>query len=109
MNQAVNTPKKLEALINDTAQGARNINHTAIDESVKQALLTEIKKLLIEQDAVLVAHYYVDDELQDLADATGGTGRRQRLRAFPVPAVGCSRRGRRWPSCGVGHAGRCVG
>ena len=73
MNQAVNTPKKLEALINDTAQGARNINHTAIDESEKQALLTEIKKLLIEQDAVLVAHYYVDDELQDLADATGGT------------------------------------
>ena len=73
MNQAVDTPKKLGALINDTAQSARNISHSAIDETEKQALLAEIKKLLKAQDAVLVAHYYVDDELQDLADATGGT------------------------------------
>ncbi len=37
-------------------------------ETVKQ----EIKNLLKEQDAVLVAHYYVDQELQELAEETGG-------------------------------------
>jgi quinolinate synthase len=31
-----------------------------------------IATLLREQDAVLVAHYYVDEDLQELADATGG-------------------------------------
>lgn len=38
----------------------------------RDALLAQIKKLLLERDAVLVAHYYVDDDLQMLADDTGG-------------------------------------
>jgi len=38
----------------------------------KKAVKDEIKKLLKEQDAVLVAHYYVDQELQELAEETGG-------------------------------------
>jgi len=36
------------------------------------ALKARIKRLLKEQQAVLVAHYYVDADLQDLADETGG-------------------------------------
>ena len=36
------------------------------------ALRTRIKKLLRERDAVLVAHYYVDAELQRLAEETEG-------------------------------------
>jgi quinolinate synthase len=32
----------------------------------------KIKKLLIEKDAVLVAHYYTDPEIQALAEETGG-------------------------------------
>ena len=32
-----------------------------------------IKELLQQRDAVLVAHYYVDPEIQDLAEETGGT------------------------------------
>ena len=31
-----------------------------------------IRQLLAEQDAVLVAHYYTDGDLQDLAEETGG-------------------------------------
>ena len=31
-----------------------------------------IKRMLKEQDAVLVSHYYVHPDLQDLAEATGG-------------------------------------
>ncbi|MDY7572875.1 quinolinate synthase NadA [Actimicrobium sp. CCI2.3] len=38
----------------------------------KVALKERIKRLLIEKQAVLVAHYYVDADLQDLAEETGG-------------------------------------
>lgn len=40
--------------------------------SEKTELKERIKRLLKERDAVLVAHYYVDAELQDLAEETGG-------------------------------------
>ena len=36
------------------------------------ALVSDIKRLLKEQNAVLVAHYYTDTELQKIADETGG-------------------------------------
>ena len=36
------------------------------------ALKARIKQMLKEQDAVLVAHYYVHPDLQDLAEETGG-------------------------------------
>ncbi len=35
-------------------------------------LIEEIRNLLVEKDAVLVAHYYTDEDLQMIADATGG-------------------------------------
>lgn len=38
----------------------------------RTALKERIKKLLKEREAVLVAHYYVDADLQDLAEETGG-------------------------------------
>ncbi len=38
----------------------------------RETVKNEIKNLLKEQDAVLVAHYYVDQELQELAEETGG-------------------------------------
>ena len=38
----------------------------------KAELIARIKRMLEEQDAVLVAHYYVHPDLQDLAEATGG-------------------------------------
>lgn len=38
----------------------------------KLALRARIKELLIREDAVLVAHYYTDPELQSLAEETGG-------------------------------------
>jgi quinolinate synthase len=38
----------------------------------KDALRDEIKVLLKARDAVLVAHYYVDPDIQDLAEETGG-------------------------------------
>jgi quinolinate synthase len=38
----------------------------------KRAALARIKQLLVEQDAVLIAHYYTDPEIQALAEETGG-------------------------------------
>src|SRR5512135_1383923 len=42
------------------------------DAQEKAELIARIKRLLQEQDAVLVAHYYVHPDLQDLAEQTGG-------------------------------------
>ena len=39
----------------------------------RSALISEIKQLLRDKDAVLVAHYYTDEDLQKIADETGGT------------------------------------
>ncbi|MGP1615316.1 MAG: quinolinate synthase NadA, partial [Pollutimonas bauzanensis] len=38
----------------------------------REALKARIRGLLARENAVLVAHYYVDAELQELADETGG-------------------------------------
>ena len=38
----------------------------------REVLREDIKRLLAERDAVLVAHYYVAGDVQDLADETGG-------------------------------------
>jgi len=38
----------------------------------REELMARIKRLLKEKDAVLVAHYYTDSDLQMLADQTGG-------------------------------------
>jgi quinolinate synthase len=44
-----------------------------VDPAEKPALIERATRLLKERDAVLVAHYYVHPDLQDLAQATGGT------------------------------------
>jgi quinolinate synthase len=38
----------------------------------RESLIEEITRLLREKDAVLVAHYYTDEDLQLIADKTGG-------------------------------------
>ncbi|GAA4879522.1 quinolinate synthase NadA [Ferrimonas pelagia] len=43
-----------------------------LDNQEKQAYKERIKHLLKEKDAVLVAHYYTDPEIQALAEETGG-------------------------------------
>jgi quinolinate synthase len=44
-----------------------------VDPAEKPALLERARRLLAERDAVLVAHYYVHPDLQDLAQSSGGT------------------------------------
>jgi quinolinate synthase len=45
---------------------------TALDSVEKETLRDEIRSLLEHRNAVLVAHYYVDGDIQDLAVETGG-------------------------------------
>ena len=48
--------------------------HTPVflPDTRREQLKLDIERLLAERDAVLVAHYYVDGDIQDLADETGG-------------------------------------
>src|SRR6266566_394466 len=43
-----------------------------LSDAERAQLLERIERLLKKQDAVLVAHYYVDENLQRLAEDTGG-------------------------------------
>ncbi len=52
---------------------AKVLARTAIaTEAERTRTIKDIRRLLQEQNAVLVAHYYVDEELQKLAEETGG-------------------------------------
>jgi len=65
-------PDELQQHIDMAALRARGIKHEALSAAGRQALIERVREHLKQQDAVLVAHYYVDEELQDLADETGG-------------------------------------
>jgi quinolinate synthase len=67
-----NIPEQLQERIDMAALGARAAEHEALTPAAREELIAHIKRMLREQNAVLVAHYYVDEELQDLADQTGG-------------------------------------
>jgi len=67
-NLAVEVPQSLKAQILDLAE------HAPRPEKPEnpQLLVEQIKQLLKEQNAVVIAHYYTDDALQKLAEETGG-------------------------------------
>ena len=52
---------------------AGSVATPSYSKSERTQLRTRIIQLLKEKDAVLIAHYYVDAEIQKLADETGGT------------------------------------
>ncbi|NEX18004.1 MAG: quinolinate synthase [Halochromatium sp.] len=61
-----------EAPIRDRIQVPAHPTWPALSDAAKTELKERIKRLLVEQHAVLVAHYYVDGDLQALAEETGG-------------------------------------
>ena len=73
MSKALNTPKQLENQIDLTAAQARSISHSSLGETAERKLKDRVIKQLKEQNAILVSHYYVDEDLQDLAEESGGT------------------------------------
>lgn len=70
MDRAIEVPKSLDNEIRSIA--AHVPRPAALSDEAQEALRQRIKVLLVEQDATLVVHYYIDESLQDLADETGG-------------------------------------
>ncbi|MEB0139329.1 MULTISPECIES: quinolinate synthase NadA [unclassified Undibacterium] len=62
---------QMEAGSSCTANAWARIPETP-DAAEKLLLKQRVRELLVEKQAVLVAHYYVDADLQDLAEETGG-------------------------------------
>lgn len=72
MNLNVTAPSDLQDQIRQLALDAEKARSAPLAEADQQAHIKTIKALLKEHNAVLVAHYYVEAVLQDLAEATGG-------------------------------------
>lgn len=73
MSRALDVPKQLENEIDLTAAQARSVTHSALGETAERRLREKLLAQLKAQDAILVSHYYVDEDLQDLAEESGGT------------------------------------
>ena len=71
----------MNGMLDDIAVRAAHVPRTAdvlgrqhpLSEHERRRLRGRIRELLERENAVLVAHYYTDPELQSLADETGGT------------------------------------
>ena len=72
MNNEFQVPQSKRAHIKTLMDRAWAAQHPELTAAETTALTASIKRKLKEQNAVLVAHYYVDGALQDLADETGG-------------------------------------
>jgi len=65
-------------MLSEAQSGASCVAHAwakvppVLSREERDELKARIKRLLKEREAVLVAHYYVDADLQDLAEETGG-------------------------------------
>lgn len=72
MTTAATDNPDLKTLVRDRMQVPKQPQWPQLGAADKAALKDRIKTLLAQQNAVLVAHYYVDGELQALAEDTGG-------------------------------------
>ena len=72
MDSSVEVPAGRQEMIRELAHEASAAGHATLSGEEKRALIARIREKLSARNAVLVAHYYVDGDLQDLADATGG-------------------------------------
>lgn len=70
MDSAIEVPRMLENEIRSVA--AHVPKPASLQPKQREALRSKIKTLLKEQDAVLVTHVYVDEELQILTEETDG-------------------------------------
>jgi len=70
MSLAETIPHKLQAGIDNLIDNV--VPSPWLSKAEKATYVSKIKALLKQKNAVVIAHYYVDDELQALAEETGG-------------------------------------
>ncbi len=70
MSLAQTIPQQLQSSIDNIITNVTP--NPWLSELEKADYIVKIKALLKQKDAVVIAHYYVDDELQALAEETGG-------------------------------------
>lgn len=70
MDRTTEVPKQLESEIRRLAEHAPK--PAPLSPEDRNVLRDRVKQLLVEKDAVLIVHIYVDEELQILAEETGG-------------------------------------
>lgn len=75
-NPTAAVEKKIASIVTSDliqqAQLAASVQTAECTPGERKALISEIKFLLKQQDAVLVAHFYTSPDLQQLAEETGG-------------------------------------
>lgn len=76
-NISTTSPKRLAGRLHEHEVGYRiqvpePSRWPVLSDAQKEAYKARISRLLTEQDAVLVAHYYTDADLQELAEETDG-------------------------------------
>ncbi|RUO74390.1 quinolinate synthase NadA [Pseudidiomarina sediminum] len=64
--------EEIQARVIDKLDYAFPAKPKPLHDDQKAEYVARIKQLLVEKNAVLVAHYYTDPEIQALAEATGG-------------------------------------
>ncbi|MBY6063565.1 quinolinate synthase NadA [Pseudidiomarina sediminum] len=64
--------EEIQARVIDKLDYAFPAKPKPLNDDQKAEYVARIKQLLVEKNAVLVAHYYTDPEIQALAEATGG-------------------------------------
>ncbi|RUO61868.1 quinolinate synthase NadA [Pseudidiomarina insulisalsae] len=68
----MNITEEIQARVIDNLDYAFPAKPKPLSEPERAAYIARIEQLLKEKNAVLVAHYYTDPEIQALAEATGG-------------------------------------
>ncbi|MFC4891604.1 quinolinate synthase NadA [Pseudofrancisella aestuarii] len=61
-----------DLILSKIEEARKSLKNELINEEDKSLYIQEIKNLLKKNNATLVAHYYVDAEIQKLAEETGG-------------------------------------
>ncbi len=69
----MNTLNRIQVKVEQPLLSPGSIAAPEYNEQERNQLRQKIKRLLKQRNAVLVAHYYVDAEIQALAEETGGT------------------------------------
>ena len=67
-----NFPKSGPPIYNFSPEKSALVGSLALDDAERSQLKAQISEKLEAQGAVLIAHYYVDGDIQDLAEQTGG-------------------------------------